>query len=165
MGKRFRTAFPNRTDFQSVLYIFAVFIIALFVSEILTVFIDLPSVDLSKWIERKILKDTRWTLKDICYSVPYWPYNVAYFFYSKTLICFCNFHWVITCAFKNVLTIWKSILGLLMKIVVMNGKNDAKENKQSVDTVFLISPESPGSISENVNTIVQCASENQEFRV
>lgn len=139
MGERFKIAFPSRTDFQSALLIFEVFIIALFVSEILTVFIDLPSVDLSRWIEKKVLKDPNWTFKDIAYSVPYWPYNIIYFFYSKSLICFCNFSWVITCSYNNILIIWKLMLALFVRR--NNEKNNRKLDKNSTDTALLMSPE------------------------
>lgn len=65
------------------------FIVLFFVSEVLTVFIDHPSVDFARWVEKGLLGD--WTIKELIHTIPYWPRGVISYIYRRFKICVLNF--------------------------------------------------------------------------
>lgn len=65
------------------------FIVLFFVSEILTVFIDHPSVDFARWVEKGLLGD--WKVNEVISSAPYWPRGVISYIYGRFKICVLSF--------------------------------------------------------------------------
>jgi hypothetical protein len=75
--------YPDRTDIQTVGFILAMLSLIIFVSEGLALFVDTPSVQLSRWIEMQVIRYDEWKWVDILYSIPSWPLAILGFFYCN----------------------------------------------------------------------------------
>ena len=83
-------------------------IILLFASEVLTVFVDQPTVSFVFWLEQEALHG-QWTWKGVIFSIPFWPLGVARFFYGRTKTLLLNFVSIFTGGADLVLT-WSYLL-------------------------------------------------------
>lgn len=65
------------------------FIVLFFVSEVLTVFVDHPSVDFGRWVEKRLLG--QWTSQELIITIPYWPRATISFLFGRFKVCILNF--------------------------------------------------------------------------
>jgi len=85
-----KTMIPFDTTINATILIALSTVLLCLVSEVLTIWIDHPSITFGRWIETKVLNDD-WTVMDIAYSIPFWPRGIVSFAFHQTKLTIKSF--------------------------------------------------------------------------